>query len=153
MKEINVKQEVYVTKYEAMDGKQFTSKEECKKYEDSAVCVLSSRYNELVVSENTSEWELFQCGCDDSKIHIVKVNNESDVDTILQYYLLWHGLGTSYDLSNQRKRLEKALSSDGLVMIGTGYENDNFYIIGSVCGFIEGFKESVKNLTENYKNS
>lgn len=46
MKEINVKQEVFVTKYEAMDGKQFTSKEECKKYEDSALCVLTSRYKE-----------------------------------------------------------------------------------------------------------
>lgn len=52
MKEISVKQEVFVTKYEAMDGKQFTSKEECQKYEDSAMCVITSKYNELVASEN-----------------------------------------------------------------------------------------------------
>lgn len=151
MKEISVKKEVFVTKYEAMDGKQFSSKEECKKYEDSAMCVLTSRYNELIVSENISEWNLFGCGCDDQEIHIIKLKSESDVDTVLQYYLLFHRLNKSYDLLPHRKKLEEALTRDGLVMVGTGYEDDNFFIIGSVGAFLEEFSEQVKTLTDNYK--
>lgn len=151
MKEISVKQEVFVTKYEAMDGKQFTSKEECKKYEDSALCVLTSRYNELVVSSDNSEWNMFGCGCDEQKIHIIKLKNESDVDTVLQYYSLWHCLNSSCNLTREREKLEKALTRDGLVMIGTGYENDNFFIIGSVGAFLEDFAGLVQNMIENYK--
>jgi hypothetical protein len=153
MKEINVKHEVYVTNYEAMDGKLFTSKEECMKYEDSALCVLTSRYKELVVSENISEWALFGCGSDDQNAHIIKLKNESDVDTVLQYYLLFHRLNSSYDLTHERKKLEKALTKDGLVVVGTGYEDDSFYIIGAVGAILEEFAETVKNLTENYKKS
>lgn len=151
MKEINVKQEVFVTKYEAMDGKQFSSKEECQKYEDSAMCVMRSRYNELMVTDCVSEWSLFRCGCDDNEIHIIKLNSESDIDTVLQYYLLWHRLNSSYDLTPQKAKLEKALTRDGLVMIGTGYENDNFFIIGSVGAFLEDFEGGVQNMIDNYK--
>lgn len=151
MKEINVRQEVFVTKYEAMDGKQFTSKEECKKYEDSDLCVLKSRYNELVVSSDNSEWNMFGCGCDEQKIHIIKVKDKSDVDTVLQYYMLWHCLNSSYNLTREREKLEKALKGDGLVMIGTGYENDNFCIIGSVSAFLEDFAGLVQTMIENYK--
>lgn len=151
MKEISVKKEVFVTKYEAMDGKQFSSKEECQKYEDSAMCVITSMYNELVASENISEWNLFECGSDENGVHIIKLKSESDVNTVLQYYLLFHRLNKSYDLTRQRKKLEEALTRDGLVMIGTGYEYDNFFIIGSVGAFLEEFSEQVKTLTDNYK--
>lgn len=107
----------------------------------------------MVVSANTSEWDLFGFGSDEQGCHIIKLKNESDIDTVLQYYLLFHYLNSSYDLTPQRKKLEKALTKDGLVVVGTGYDNDSFYIIGAVDAILEKFAESIKTLTENYKKS
>ena len=49
MKQVEIENITKVTKYEAIDGTLFSSKEECVKYEETAKCVLLGKYKRLVV--------------------------------------------------------------------------------------------------------
>ena len=90
MKEIQKETKQYVTVYEAVDGTEFTSKEECKKYEESAKCVLMTKYNKLVVKTCT-EYDLFNCiGSEDETVDIIKITSLSDIDTILKLIALYY---------------------------------------------------------------
>ena len=130
MKEIQKETKQYVTVYEAVDGTEFTSKEECKKYEESAQCVLMTKYSKLVIKSDT-EWELFGVGSDESIVDVVRLNNEHDVNMILQLIALENPNISSKQpewLIEKDKRLTTALKEDSLVFIGRGYEQDCFYL-------------------------
>lgn len=130
MKEIQKETKQYVTVYEAVDGTEFTSKEECKKYEESAQCVLMAKYSKLVIKSDT-EWELFGVGSDESIVDVVRLNDEQDVNVILQLIALENPTISSKQpewLIEKDKRLTTALKEDSLVFIGRGYEQDCFYL-------------------------
>ena len=132
------KQVVYV----ANDNTEFVSKEECEKYEKSAKGVLMAKYSSLVVKE-TFEWELFNAGCDDNAVDIVKVQTQKDADLISQILLLENSY---YSKDENKGKREKVLSviNDAIgdfLFIGRGYDRDSFWIIGSRKGFIKKFNE------------
>lgn len=130
MKEIQKETKQYVTVYEAVDGTEFTSKEECKKYEESAQCVLMAKYSKLVTKSDT-EWELFGVGSNESIVDVVRLNDEQDVNMILQLIALENPNISSKQpewLIEKDKRLTTALKEDSLVFIGRGYEQDCFYL-------------------------
>lgn len=130
MKEIQKETKQYVTVYEAVDGTEFTSKEECKKYEESAKCVLMAKYSKLVTKSDT-EWELFGVGSDESIVDVVRLNDEQDVNMILQLIVLENPTTSSKQpewLIEKDKRLTTALKEDSPVFIGRGYEQDCFYL-------------------------
>ena len=52
MKEISVEQKTYIRKWEAIDGTQFNSREDCEKYENSAKCVILAKYKDFVIKES-----------------------------------------------------------------------------------------------------
>lgn len=130
--------ESYKTIYEAIDGTEFMSKDECRKYEESAQCVLMAKYNKLVTKSDT-EWELFGVGSDESIVDVVRLNGEQDVDVILQLIALENPTISSKQpewLIEKDKRLTTALKEDSPVFIGRGYEQDCFYLCTTVCEMV-----------------
>lgn len=87
MKTIQDKQLVTIA-YEAEDGVQFASKEECAKYEKSAECYINTAFNKLK-SKNLSESDISKLKdiifdgseCD---ISIIKPKSQEDVKVICQ---------------------------------------------------------------------
>lgn len=143
MKEIQKETKQYITIYEAVDGTEFKSKEECAKYEKSAECVLMAKYNKLVV-KSCLESDIFGCiGSEEETINIVKINSLSDIDIILKLIALYYPNAAKDPEWMQRKEdiLTDAYNSNSLVVIGRGYEGDCFYLSTT-------FNEIVKTLTK-----
>lgn len=134
----------YDTSFVANDGTEFTTKEECKKYEESAKCALMARYNLLVIKDSDC-FSLFGFGSDEDVIHVVKVESEDDVNLILQLLILenpWHYDANKADnpdtaatakanLNAVTVRLMRALQEKDLIFIGRGYDADGFYFEGT----------------------
>lgn len=110
--------------YKAIDGTEFTSEEECAKYENSARAVLFTKYNSLVVKSG-SEYEFFGFGCDDNIIDVVKIEKPKDVDIILQLEAL---LYSNPNLEHSEKILEEALVKGTKVLIFRGYNEEEFSV-------------------------
>ena len=130
MKEVQKEIKQHITVYEAVDGTEFKSKEECKKYEESAKCVLIAKYSKLVVKTG-SESDIFEgIGSEDETINIVKINNASDIDIILKLIALHYPSVAKNPewLQKRESRLTDAYNSNSLVIIGRGYEGDCFYL-------------------------
>lgn len=129
MKEVKIEVKSLEIKYEAIDGTTFDNKEECKKYEDTAKCVLLSRYNKLVV-DSTTEYDLMQFGSDEQYIDIVKVNNEKDIDTIMQLFHYYNP--SDYEIKYMEAKeasCKQALDTGDFLFINRGYSReDNFWI-------------------------
>ena len=126
MKEI--KQEVihksYKTVYEANDGTPFDSKEECLKYEQSAVGILMVEFKELQVNFLTEE-ALFGVGSDEYFYSIVKLEDKDDIELIIRlYYIL--GSKAEESIAKTKAICLKALNEDDYLIIGRGYEYDRF---------------------------
>lgn len=85
-----------VTGYEAFDGQVFKTKEECEKYERSAIAVIKKRLNSIAVSVDSygytfSECEIFESygyGSEDYQYMVVDIKNEDDLKAVNQYYEL-----------------------------------------------------------------
>lgn len=143
MKEIQKETKQYITIYEAVDGTEFNSKEECAKYEKSAECVLIAKYNKLVV-KSCLESDIFGCiGSEEETINIVKINSLSDIDIILKLIALYYPNAAKDPEWMQKKedKLTDAYNSNSLVVIGRGYEGDCFYLSTT-------FNEMIKALTK-----
>lgn len=134
MKEITKEKKSTYTVYQAIDGTEFNSKEECQKYEDTAKCLLLTKYKPLV-KRTVSEYDIFNTGSDEYMIDILQyLSSESDIDILIQLDRLYCGGKKLNDdfYNNMRSRLEKCLKNRDIVLIGRGteYDNyDNFYIL------------------------
>lgn len=144
MKEIKKEKIEYVTVYQAIDGTEFSSKEECLKYDNTAEAVLLSRYKKMIVLEGTEE-NIFKFGSYDNIINFIKVENDKDIDTVIQLYVInYNSMKDNIDvLSKKREILEKAAKCDDVVIISRGYDYDNFYIMNSLNGYIDELKRSI----------
>lgn len=134
--ETKIKEVIETKTYElyiASDGTEFTNKEECKRYEDTAKCVLLSKYKNWVI-KSTNELEIFDAGCEESYIDIIRVS-EDKIDTILQLTKLL-GYTNEERLQKDRTRLESSIGE--LVLIGRGdtYE-ENFWIKKSLKFYVD----------------
>ena len=134
MKPIEIEKVTKVTHYEAIDGTTFTTKEECVKYEDTAKCVLLTKYKPLV-KRTASECDIFNTGSDEYMIDILQyLSSESDIDILIQLHRLYcSNRNLNDDFYNKmRSKLEKCLKNRDIVLIGRGTEYDgydNFYIL------------------------
>ena len=135
MKEIKKeKKSTYIyTVYQAVDGTEFNSEEECQKYEGTAKCLLLTKYKPLV-KRTASEYDIFNTGSDEYMIDILQhLSSESDIDILIQLNRLYHSGRKSDDAfyDKMRSKLEKCLKNRDIVLIGRGTEYDgydNFYI-------------------------
>lgn len=134
MKPIEIEKVTKVTHYEAIDGTTFTTEEECQKYEDTAKCVLLTKYKPLV-KRTASEYDIFNTGSDEYMIDILQyLSSESDIDILIQLHRLYcSNKNLNDDFYNKmRSKLEKCLKNRDIVLIGRGTEYDgcdNFYIL------------------------
>lgn len=136
MKEIKKeKKSTYIyTVYQAVDGTEFNSEEECQKYEGTAKCLLLTKYKPLV-KRTASESDIFNTGSDEYMIDILQyLSSESDIDILIQLHKLYcSGRNFNDDFYNKmRSKLEKCLKNRDIVLIGRGTEYDgydNFYIL------------------------
>ena len=123
-----VKQEVihksYKTVYEANDGTPFDSKEECLKYEQSAVGVLMVEFKELQVNF-VSEYTLYEAGSEEYFYSIVKLEDKDDIELIMRlYYIL--GSKAEESIAKAKAMCLKALNENDYLIIGRGCEYDGF---------------------------
>ena len=137
MKEITKEMKSTYTVYQAIDGTEFNSKEECQKYEDTAKCLLLTKYKPLV-KRTVSEYDIFNTGSDEYMIDILQyLSSESDIDILIQLNRLYYS-GRRLDddfYDNMRSKLEKCLKNRDIVLIGRGTEYDgydNFYILATL---------------------
>ena len=135
MKEIT-KERTHVEKYsvyEALDGTQFDFKEDCEKYEKSALGVLRGRLEKLIVGRAEDAWDLMG-GADEHRIIAVKPEKETDVDLILHWFYMEnpHYLNDSH--VKYKKHLEDtvntAYDTKDIILFGLNLDNE-FYFINS----------------------
>lgn len=140
MKEIKREVTSVEVVYQAADGTEFKSKEECKAYDESARCMLYAKYNQKVIN-STTEFNLFGFGSDDCTIEVVKLETQADVDLITQLFLFENkhmALSENRDSLNKiLVRMNKALAEKDYVFIGRGCCMDSFYYEGSRNEHIE----------------
>ena len=157
MKEITkecTKVEKY-TMYEATDGTEFRTREECEKYEQTAHAVVRTKFLKLVVDEKT-EWEFFDVGSDENTVYAIKMNSQEDADTVLQLYYI----DNPYVLKDEeapRRYKERAFNlvntaykEQDILFVGENYDGD-IYIINTRNNMIKNLlnidkdKEEVKD--------
>lgn len=139
MKQIvkEVKTTSIITVYQAIDGSEFNSKEECLKYEDTAKCLLLTKYKPLV-KRTASEYDIFNTGSEEYMIDILQpLSSEADIDILIQLSRLYYSGRKSDDAfyDKMRSKLEKCLKNRDIVLIGRGTEYDNddsFYITSTL---------------------
>lgn len=139
-----IKKETYEV-YTASDGTEFKDKEECKRYEDTAKCVLLSKYKNWVI-KSTNEWEIFDAGCEESYIDIIRIS-EDKIDTILQLTKLL-GYTNEERLQKDRAMLESSIGELFLIGRGDAYE-ENFWIKNSLRFYVD----KLTNLYHEYNNT
>jgi hypothetical protein len=130
MKEVIIETSIKTTKYQAIDGTQFLSKEECRKYEESAKCVLLTKYRPMVLNSVT-ENELFKgAGSEEYSMDIVKIDNEQNIDTILQLYILYHPKEYyNHQYDSIREKITNAFASGDLLFIGRDSCGDDIFSV------------------------
>ena len=131
MKEITKETSTKYTVYQAVDGTEFTQKEECAKYENSALGVLRGKIKRLTICEPQDAWTLMG-GYDDHQVIAVKLQTEIDVDTILQWYYLEYPHLLKDFRKAERERLEevitKAYKNKDVILFGINCEKEYYFI-------------------------
>ena len=137
MKEIIKEVKNTYTVYQASDGTEFNSKEECKKYEDTAKCLLLTKYRPLV-KKTVTEIDVFNTGSDEYMVDILQcLRDEADIDILIQLHRLYNSGRkiNDYFYNNLRSKLEKCFEDKDIILIGRGTEYDgydNFYVLTSL---------------------
>lgn len=147
MKEIReeIKREVtdIHTYYEAADGTRFENQEECKKYEETAKCIIRSKAMKLVVAKNKNAWKLMG-GSDDDTVTAFKMEKLEDLDTTKLFWLMecpW------YNSEGRKELREQKLS-----IMDTAYQNGDILLFGQSCDDDYYFINSRQNIIDNLMN-
>ena len=155
MKEVQVETKSFKTIYRAIDGTDFTNREDCELYEQSARGVIMGRFKRLVVAE-ANEWKLLR-GSDDNKVFAVSIKNQSDIDTVLQAYYIDNPymLKDDGNQATYRKRYEslcdRAYKEKDLLLMGTNCDGE-LYFSDTRNAFIERLNNLDKPEEEEFKN-
>lgn len=151
MKKVEVKTEIVNLEWEAVDGTRFNSEKECTTYEESAWGVLMQKYMPLVI-KTVDEYSLSGFGSDDNMVDIVRVERQEDVDIIYALLLIGNSYlnnqdntGTNANIKGRLwKLLTEGLNQKSEVLVFRGYNNESFWIVGSVEHLIENIKSTCK---------
>ena len=137
MKEIKkeIIRKEYQTVYIATDGSEFYDRNECEKYEKSAMGVVSSRYKKFVVKSTTEEG-LTKCGSGDYIIEVVKLTEYSDIDIVVQLYCLLFSTNDNEQITKIRELCKQAVRTGDLLLICRGYDYDNFWVIDTLTDYL-----------------
>jgi len=126
MKEV-IKERTKVEKYtvyEAVDGTEFNTIEECQKYDNSAKGVLRGKLKDLIVNDKYNGWDLMG-GNEDHNIIAVKVPTEADIDIVLQNYYL----DNPWILQDGREEFRNEL----ILAVNQAYREQDVILFGINC--------------------
>lgn len=87
IKTIKTIEEVVRVEYIAEDGQVFSHEDECKKYEESALFVVSKKLKKLN-TKWVSHYDLIENGCEEDELEIFDVQTEEDLDNLRRYLYL-----------------------------------------------------------------
>jgi len=123
--------------YEAFDGTKFNNKEECVKYEDTAICVLKAKLRPLIVTEEFDAWEIMG-GYEDHTIFGLNLPTPDDADA-LKHWLLLDRYYLNKDEYKERKdklfaKIDSAIGD--ICIMGIDCEGD-WYVINSRKNIID----------------
>lgn len=107
MEEVYVKREISEKRYKAVDGTLFTTETECRKFEETAYCVIKSRLMSIV--EETIEGnDIYRQGLSDNTEYngyVINLDSKDKVDT-LNVFLNYHGAKLlDYELTVGRTKI------------------------------------------------
>ena len=130
-----------VTGYEANDGTIFTTKEECKKYEESAECAVRAMFDSICVKNMHHDktfaecelWERYGYGGEDFKYVIADIKTEDELKIANMFCKMWASqYGKPLGIDYIGKRV--------LIAIGDNYDH-SFYPCGTEHEMVEDFKK------------
>lgn len=137
-REVKTYKEVFV----AMDGTEFSNREECETYEKSATAVIDGRFNALVKKEcsDFGDW-MYVFNCEDC-LFVVYIADENDL-TAVNMWIQHHGAVGVHSANNL-----KLLGSDAIgtyqVLSDDGYGDYCFY------GSPDCLKESIHKQIDDF---
>lgn len=146
-------EEVINIEYIAEDGTVFYNEEECKKYEESALFVVSNKLKRLT-TEWTSMYQLNEASNDECELEIFDVQTEEDLENLKRYLYLKaikNGASEKYikdcftSIDGKRKDyVFDSVTTGHEVLIFWSYDNDWFWVYkdGSLNGYFEWLKEN-----------
>lgn len=112
----------YVETYVATDGTEFDDKEQCLRYEKSALGVLKGRLAKFTLKTG-SECDLFGgCGCDENNAHVVVPKTEDEVKVVQQ--IMYHCAYGEW----KQKNADRVAIGKVLVVIFS-YDGDDAWLV------------------------
>lgn len=151
MKEIKITRTIEeVRGYVAKDGTKFygsNAKEECEKYENSALCVVLERFKNLVVKE-LCECEVFEnqgYGSEEYMYYLIDIKDENDVNTYNHFA----------QFTYEKKTIDNSYIGKR-ILVGVGQEFENWacrtlHIEGTIDDLKKQFAEDMEKVFADKK--
>ena len=157
--EVRETKEVVVrTEYIAEDGTVFRSEEECKKYEESALFVISKELKRLTKKDCVPQNDINDDLSYDDMVEIFDIQTERDLENLRRYlYLKMSKNGASEDSvkecftskdGTRNEHVFDSVTAGHEVMIFWSCDEDWFWVYndGSINGYCEFFREKITKL-------
>ena len=143
MKEINVKVDVesVVTKYEAIDGTVFESRDTCEKYERSVLCAVKMRLRDMSLKVG-NEYSIFGFGDDETEVLVVVPKSSEDIDKIRTV------LCACDDEESAESLTDKCIGKVVCIRIGYDEEWADFRTLEDIVAGATGGKYKLVEVTE-----
>lgn len=135
MKEVQKEIMRHQTVYVAADGTEFSTREECIKYEESALGVIRAKVSKLITfdTRNTNEdaWTVLG-GLDDNEIVAFKPNTQEDCDALMQLIIIENPYWGRDDMKEERdaryNTIVEAWKNNDVVIFGINCDEEFYYI-------------------------
>ncbi len=129
--------------YEADDGTQFDSKEECEKYEKSALGVVYERFKKLIVKKYV-ECDVFTnygYGSEEYEYFLIDIKNINDLNVYNHFLQLTESKENIIDESYIGKR----------ILVSAGFEYDDWkhrtlYVNGTIDDMVAKFTKDMEKV-------
>lgn len=145
MKEVQKEKVQHYTVYQAVDGTEFSNREECEKYESSARGVVLNRFSKLVIDDTHNEYSLFG-GDEEHNVYAVTLNEEKDKDTVLQLFFLdqphMQGSDSKWMIA-MKELVERAYVQKEILLMETNCDGEFYFVdtVESIIKKLEGIKQ------------
>ena len=158
VKQTKIIEEVVRTDYIAEDGEVFSNKDECKKYEESALFAVSKQLKRLTEKPVISQYDINDDCSDECAVEIFDIQNEYDLEILRKYlYLKMKKNGASEndistcfksEIEGRNNYVFEGVTSGHEVMIFWNYDDNYFWVYGdgSVNGYCEFFRDRITKL-------
>ena len=142
-------EEVVRVEYIAEDGTVFGDKTECKKYEESALFVVSQRLKRLN-KKYESIYSLFDCGSEDDEIEIFDIQTQEDLDNLNKYLHLNLSKHKSYDIKWCLECFDNVTTGHEVIVFW-GYDKDwcKTYGDGSLEAYIDNIRRNYERIVDS----